>query len=141
MPRTINQAEWLKKYVNGMNSAGPAYTAGVNAVTQSPTAAAAAALPKALRNFTEAVNSGRMAAALQSVSTESWKQATISKGAPRLGSGAQAASNKVGAYISRVAPVMAQLQAAIAAMPSDTPADMEARQLAWSRGMRAFAGR
>lgn len=136
--KPLNPSKIADSYVQGMNSAGPAYKEGIDAVTENPAAKAAAALPKALRKYTEAINSGRTAAALGRVTLENWKTQAKNKGANRLGSGATEAKSKLVAYWQAVGPAVSQLQASIAAMPNDTEADAEARQLAWSRGMRAI---
>ena len=136
--KPLNPSKIADAYVQGMNSAGQAYKEGIDSVTENPAAKAAAALPKALRRYTEAINSGRTAAALGRVTLETWKTQAKNKGANRLGSGATEAKSKLLAYWQAVGPAVAQLQASIQAMPNDTEADAEARQLAWSRGMRAI---
>jgi hypothetical protein len=111
--RTVKSAQaisaaWLASMQGGKAAAN--YTAGVNAVTQSPTAAAAT--PAALAAYQEgvalSVSSGRRAAALNAVSLQSWQQVTTTKGAPRLSSGAVAAAPKQAAAMQKWQPVYQQ---------------------------------
>jgi hypothetical protein len=141
MAKQINPTSWADRYVSGMQGAGAKYKNSIDQVSENPMQQAAAKLDKAKRNYIEAIDSGRTAAALNSVSLETWKMQAKNKGAARLGTGAQEAKSKVIAYAQRAAPAMQALQAQIRSMPSDTPADMDRRQLAWSAGMRAMAGR
>jgi hypothetical protein len=96
-----------------------AYTAGVQAVTQSPMAAAAT--PQAeqlyLQGVQASVSSGRRAAGLNSVSLQQWQALAAGKGAQRLSSGAQAAAPKVQAFFQKFGPVFANIKATVAAMP------------------------
>lgn len=139
--RPTRTANWVKKYESGMANAGPAYIEGIDSVTEAPTAKAAQNLDKAQRNYADSINSGRMANALNAVTNEQWKTAAKKKGASRLATGAVEARAKVQAHVAAVGSQYDALRAQIAAMPRATAADMEARQLAWSRGMRAMAGK
>ena len=124
-----------------MAGASTRYIEGINSMTESPTVKAAQNLDKAQRNFTEAITSGRMAAALQRVTLEQIKQAAIKKGAPRLATVAVEARAKMQAHVATVGSQYDALRAQIHAMPNATPADMEARSIAWQRGMRQMAGK
>lgn len=139
MPISMNAQTIADRYVAGMQGASTRYKAGVAAVTESPTAKAARNLEKARRKYNEAIDSGKTAARLNGVSLAQWQALASTKGANNLGAGAAAAKNKVVAYLNVALPYMQQLQAQIQAMPNETEADAEARQLAWSRGMRQFA--
>lgn len=140
MGRLSNPQGIADRYASGMASASQAYKDGVASVTESPTAKAARALPKALRNYQAAIDSGKTANALNRITLSMWQASCSNKGASRLASGAQAAKTKVAAYFQRVGPAMEQLRSQIDAMPSDSAEDMEARALAWMRGMKAIAG-
>jgi hypothetical protein len=108
----------VQKWQQRMAGAGAAYTAGVNAVTESPMQKAAAALPKALANYTEAVTSGRMAAALNSVPIAFWKSQAAG-GAGKLASGAAKGAPKMMKAIAALQPVWAAAKAAAQAAGDD----------------------
>jgi hypothetical protein len=119
------------------------FTAGVQAVTQSP--AAAAATPQAeqlyIQGVQQSVTSGKRAAALQAVTLQQWQQATTQKGAARLASGAQAAQSKVQAFFTKQAPVYAAMKAAVSNMPKGGLVNAVARVQAALQVEMAAAGR
>lgn len=121
------------------------YTAGVQGVTNSPTAAAAT--PQALALYAQntaaaAVQGGKMQTNLQAVSLQSWQQAAINKGAPRLSSGALAAAPKVTAHFQNWASTYQAASAAAAAIPKDgTPGTALAKVAAAMNVMLQKAGK
>lgn len=114
------------------------YTAGVQAVTESPMAAAAASEQKMLQNLMESVNSGRWKEALLNVSLADWKDAAATKGSQRLAAGVQGAVDKQAEYYRRVFPVLERIQGEIDAMPNLTIEDSIARAAHLMRAMHAF---
>ena len=82
----------VSKWVSGMNGAGAAYTAGVQAVSVPPVQKAAANQAGYISRVTE--RAPVWAANVAAVPLGTWQQAAITKGAPRLGSGASAAQAK-----------------------------------------------
>jgi hypothetical protein len=103
----------------GSAKTSQAYVAGTGAVTESPMAAAAAQGVKAATNYSNSINSGQWAAALNSVSTASWKQ-SCAQGASRLASGAAKGASKYTAAINALQPVYAQMRQASQSMPAGT---------------------
>lgn len=131
-------SEVAEKWANRLSGATAEITKGVNAVTESPTAKAAAKQQKMLQNLTQAVNSGKWASRLQSVTLADWKKATIEKGVNRIPGGAQAAKGKMQAFMSQLLPYQESLQSQIENMPDLTLEDSIARMTAWVRGMSQF---
>ena len=119
-----------------MQGAGPAITAGVMGMTTNPAQLAAAAIPKMRANFLAAVDSGRVASGLGRVTLTQIQQAMIQKGIPNIMNAVATAKPKVAAFAQVLLPFIANLRSTVKAMPNITQADSEARQLAWSRGMR-----
>lgn len=103
------------------------YVAGVKAVVDSPTAAAARNLDKAQMNYTEAVQSGRMAKRLNAVSKEEWIKATSEKGQARYAPGLTASKEKVTEFFAEFLPYADRVAAEVAAMPDLTIEDSVAR--------------
>jgi hypothetical protein len=117
------------------------YTSGVNATTQSPMAAAAQALPQYLAGVTDAVNSGRMAAALNATPLSAWANGCTGKGAQRLSSGAQAAAPKVTAFFTKWTPIFSQISNSVKAMPKGGMANAMARVSAVYTALKQAAGK
>jgi hypothetical protein len=121
------------------------YQRGVERVTESPTskAASADAQQRYLNGTQSAVNSGKMAARLNSVSLAQWKQETLSKGAPRWqqAAGIVSVQQKVERRLGEVLAYESAGIDTIRAMPTATSADRRSRMNAWFDYMEAFKGR
>lgn len=109
-----NPQQAAANWAAAMQSAGAKATAGVNAVQVSPAQSAIAAIPRQVQGVIDAANSGKTAAALQNVTLQSWQKAYITKGVPRMGTGASAAQPKFAAFMTWLLP---QQQSIVAALP------------------------
>jgi hypothetical protein len=134
----------LQAWQNAMASPATAqkYTAGVNAVTDSPTAKAASAdaQQRYIQGTQAAVSSGRMASALNAVSLSQWKQQATNVGASRLASGAQKGASKYQAALQKWQPIYQQASDAAAALPKGGFANAQARWSAAVQVMMTAAG-
>ena len=126
MARVTPQA-YAEKLIRRGQAAAQDYTAGVNAVTVSPTAEAAKKLDKAAMNFAEAISSGRMARRLQSVTLEQWKKAAAEKGSMRYGPGLAASKDKMIAFATDFLPFQDSIVAKAKAMPDFSLQDQIAK--------------
>ncbi len=117
------------------------YVAGVKAVVDSPTALAAKNLDKAQMNFTEAVQSGRMAKRLNAVSKEDWIKATSEKGQARYAPGLTASKDKVVEFFTEFLPYADRVSAEVGAMPDLTIEDSVARASHAIRRLHEFERR
>lgn len=134
----ISPTEAAEKWATRLAGSTSEITRGVNAVTESPTAKAAAKQEKMLQNLMQSVNSGKWAAGLNRVSLQDWKKATIEKGVNRIPGGAMAAKGKMQTFMSQLLPYQEGLQAQIEGMNDLTLDDSIARMNAWVRGMANF---
>lgn len=134
-----NAATIAEKWARNLGAAGQSYKEGVMAVTEAPTAKAARALDRALQNYTEAIQSGRMADKLNGVSLQQWQQQTANVGAPRLTQGATAAKPKMQGFMDRWLPVAEQISQTVAALPKGGEANAIARIMASYRMAKQFA--
>jgi hypothetical protein len=125
------QARRLKGSIEDIRS-------GIQRVTESPTAKAAKKADKMVANLTAAVNSGKWAARLNSVTLEEWKQKAIDKGLSRIASGIDGAKAKVEAFAAQLLPFEANLQESINKLPDLTLEDSVNRATSWIRGMSKF---
>ena len=109
----VNAAQWLQKWGQNLNAAGTYIQNGVNAVSQAPGVAAAAAQDRMLANLTAAVTSGVWARNVAGVSLGDWKAAMVNKGLPRIAQGVTAAQkNKTTAIQDLLTAVDASVQVA-----------------------------
>lgn len=83
--------KWATNLANSTNQ----IQQGVNAVTTSPTALAAANPTGYLQGIQRAVSSGKWQANLQAVSLQDWKTAMVQKGIPHIQTGAAQSQQKV----------------------------------------------
>ncbi len=86
--------------------------------TADPGRAAAAAADKWQANVQAAKDKFR--SRVGAVSASAWKEATISKGAPRYGTGVQQAQDKFGQFMSEFAPHLEAVTSRVKGMPSTT---------------------
>lgn len=95
-------ARWAQNF----GASGQRWAAGVQAVTIAPGQLAARAKQLWLQNTTAAVD--RFATNSAKVTREDWIATTVTKGQPRLASGAQAAQPKVEAVFAKLFPFIQQ---------------------------------
>jgi len=136
----LTPQQFQEKHNRRLKAAIPDITTGVNAVTASPTIAAAAKQAKMLDRLSAAVNSGKWATNLRAVTLEQWKSATVTKGIPRIAGGIDGAADKVVSFATRLLPFESTLMGTINTMPDVTLEDSIARMTAWVRGMTTFRG-
>lgn len=92
------------------------YSAGINAVQNSPMEAAANRVDAYQQGVAAAVANGKYVNNLRAVPLSQWKTAATNVGAGRLGTGAVKASPKYQAFAQKWSPIWAQQQAAAAAV-------------------------
>lgn len=134
MPR-VSATEAGDKWLRRMQAAGPDYVAGINRVTQAPGQAAARNVDGYLNGVQRAVNNGKWQENVARVSLPDWQNAAATKGAQRLGQGAQAALNKVIAAHERIGPMIDAAQREISNMDRSTPEARIARSSAFLTSM------
>ena len=96
-------ANWAR----GMTNATEKIRAGVQAVTESPTAKDADRADAYVMGIQRAVNEGKFQNALRAVSTEEWKRNTLEKGVTRIAGGAEAAKPKMANFMQEFLPHVA----------------------------------
>lgn len=128
------------KWAANLSSATQAIKAGIQAVSVSPTSKAAARLDQYLAGVNAAVSSGRMAAKLNAVSLQSWQNAAIVKGVPRIAQGAAQSKDKFAAFMTKWLAHEAQLSSTLASMPRGTLDQNIARAVAVIQHNAAFKG-
>lgn len=129
----------VQNWQQGIAQGGAKYAAGINAVTESPMAAAAAQQDKMLANVTQAVTSGRWANALNNTSMAFWKT-QAANAQSKWSAGAQKGLTKFTASAQKMQGVWQAAQNAAKAAGSDPvarfTAAMQVMQAAGKKGQQ-----
>lgn len=120
---TKNAAQVTTKWATRAQGATQALQDGINNVQTAPGMLAAAKQDKMLANITQAITSGKWAANVSAVTLADWKNAMLTKGVQRYGAGVSAAQPKFQAFMSKLLPFQAQIQAQLQSMPDLTLQD------------------
>ena len=131
-------SEVYEKWKNNLSGSIQYVKDGVNRVTESPMAKAAANEEKWFQNLSRARSQGRFKRGLLGTSLEEWKAKTAEVGADRIPAGAAAAAEKSTKFYEKLLPFEARLQADVKKMPSTTIQDSIARATKWITGMAEF---
>lgn len=124
------------KWAANMQNATTSITNGVNAVTQAPGEAAAAAVE--LWASRVAASKNRWATNVRAVSLQEWKTKMINVGIPRVASGAQANQPKMQAFLSWFLPAQDAVTQQTRAMPKGSIEQSIARAANQIRGTAAL---
>lgn len=122
-----NIAKNLAKYKRNAGAAVTDYVEGVQGVKTAPTHQAAAAVDKYARGVQDAVTSGAYVDGCMAVSLSDWQAAATGKGKDNYSNGIRNLSPKAQKAMADQQTYADQVKQEVANMPSDTPADMDAR--------------
>ncbi len=111
---------------------------GVARVTVAPGQQAAAKQDKMLSNLTAAVQSGKWATRVKSVSVDDWKTLMTNKGIPRIAAGIDGAKQKSIDFFTQLLPYQDSLKSQLSTMSDLTIEDNIQRAATWIRGMSKF---
>jgi len=135
----LSAAEFQEKHARRLKGAVEDVRKGIDRVTESPTAKAAAKADKMLTNLTSSVQSGKWAAGLKRVSLEEWKRKTRDVGVNRIAAGIDASKDKVIAFAEELLPHIDRGQEKIKGMPDITLDDSINRMTTFTRHMAGFS--
>lgn len=136
---TDSAAKWLAAMTAPQTSAN--YVAGIEGTTVNPMQRAADSQDLYLAGIQDAVNSGRMRAALLNTPLQAWKDGATKKGAGRLSSGATAAKDKVRAHFQEWTPIYRNISDTVQAMAKGGEANAVARMTMAYRMLKQSAGK
>jgi len=134
----LTPAEYQEKHARRLKGATEDMRLGVEKVTESPTAKAAAKKDKMKANLTKAIDSGKWERGLKRVTLEEWKTQMIDKGVGRVAAGIDGAAAKVTAFAAELLPYQDSVKASITKMPDITLEDNINRMTTFIRGMAKF---
>ena len=136
MSTTVQAA--VAKWARNTAASSESVKQGVQAVTESPMAKAAAASDRYVQGVQNAVSSGKYQAGLMSVSLQSWKDSVITKGIPRMQQGIQSATPKVTSFMQQFLPYVQSAAAQVQSMPKGGVENGIARAAAMIRATSQF---
>jgi len=134
----LTATEFQEKHARRLKAATTDMRSGVERVTESPTAKAAAKIDKMRAHLLEKIDDGTVAARLKAVTLEDWKDKMLRKGVGRVAEGIDAAAPKVVAFASQLLPAVDAAKAKIKTMPDMTLEDSVTRMTTYIREMAKF---
>lgn len=135
---TYDARKAVTKQIQRAQAATSDYVDGVMSVKEAPTQRAKRKLDKMKAGIIAAIDSGKVAEGLDSVSLEDWQKATSGKGGERYASGVAAAEDKSLAFHEQFATFMASHLSKIDAMPDLTAEQRIAKMVENARGISKF---
>ena len=129
--------KWARRTAGAVND----LRAGVQKVTEAPTAKAAEKADKMLQKVQAAVQEGRWQANLKKVSLEEWRKKMLDKGVPRVAQGVEAAREKSRAFAEQLLPHIDAAVAEVKRLPDLTLEDSINRVATFIRRMSEFKKR
>lgn len=135
----VNAQQWLDRWGTGLSGAGQRVKDGVARVAQAPGQAAAAKQEKMRAGINAAIDSGKWAKNVGSVSLASWQTSMTTTGITNMSTGVQKAKQNKVAKIQQMLDDNDAALAAIANMPSDTFEQRVQRSVAYQHARRTIA--
>jgi len=134
----LTPAEFQEKHARRLKGSIDDMRKGIEGVSSSPTAAAAAKSDKMKTNLVASIDSGKWAAGLNRVTLEEWKSKMINKGLNRVAGGIDEAAAKTTAFAAELLPHIDRGVDAVKKMPDTTLEDNIGRMTSFIRHMSKF---
>jgi len=134
----VSPEQFAEKHNRRTKAALEDMRSGIQKVSVSPTAKAAAKQEKMRAKLMEAIESGKWASGLKRVSLDEWKEKMLNVGVARVSSGLDANKKKVEEFAAELLPHIEAGQKAIEGMPDVTLEDSISRMTAFIRHMSKF---
>jgi len=134
----LTAQEFQEKHARRLKASTEDMRKGVEKITESPTAAAAAKQDKMRNNILESIDNGKWANGLKRVTLEEWKSKMINKGIGRVAGGIDGAKDKVIAFASELLPHIDAGQSKVKKMSDVTLEDNITRMTTFIRHMSEF---
>lgn len=131
-----NATDAAQNWVTGMSGATAKYTTGVQAVKVAPGQLAAAASARWAQNVAAAQQ--KFSANVAKVTLASWQNSAVTKGAPRLATGATAAQPKFQSFMTSFIPTLTNI---VSGLPAGGTFEQNmARSMAYANALHQTAG-
>lgn len=138
MPVRVTPQQFREKHAANLKASLQYMRDGVNRVTEAPGVKAAAAQAKMRQNLIDAIDTGKWARRVESVTLAEWKTAMIDKGVGRVAAGIDGSAAKVEAFARDLIDHENALMGQVETMPDVTLEDSIQRATTWIRGMAEF---
>lgn len=135
----VNAQEWQEKHARRLKQSLPDIRAGIDRVTEAPSAAAIKQQDALIAAFTEAVRSGKWAKNLGAVTLEDWKDSFKNKGVDRIAAGIDNAKEKSIKSAEKLLRNVDTVSAEVKAMPKGTIDDSINRMVHSARRMHELS--
>lgn len=129
-----------QKWATNLGNSVASIRASVQSMSQSPTAAAAAAVGQWQASVATQKAADKYVKGLNRVTLADWQAAMNNKAIPRIGPGAQAAIPKMTKFLTAFLPFEANIANQVRQMPKTTLQDRIARAAAQIQGNASFPG-
>ena len=134
----LSAEEFADKHAKRLKAAGPEMRMGIERVTESPTAKAAAKQDKMRTKLLASIDDGTWARRLKGVSLEDWKGKMLNVGVGRVSAGIDASRAKVVDFAGQLLPAVDAAKRKIETMPDLTLEDNISRMSEYVREMGKF---
>jgi len=134
----VTPEQFVEKHKRRLQASTEDIIRGVDQVATAPGEKAAAKETKMLKGIQDAVQSGKWAERVRSVSLDDWKTSMKEKGVSRISAGIEAAGPKVQKFAEQFLPHVDKVSAKVASMPDLTIEDSIARAGTAIREMAKF---
>lgn len=134
----LTKEEFTEKWARRLKGAVEDIRSGIEKVTESPTAMASKKQEKMKARLVQAIDSGKWASALNSVTLEEWKKKALEKGVNRISAGVDLSSDKVSKFAEQLLTYQDTLKKEVDKLPDITIEDAVNRASTWIRGMAKF---
>lgn len=141
MPVRVTPAQYQDKHARRTKAALEDMRAGVERVQEAPGLGAARQATKMRSKLVEAIDNGKWARRVQSVTLDQWKTTMKDKGIPRVSQGIDGAAQKVREFATQLIEHENTVLQEIDRMPSTTLEDSISRATTWIRRMSEFERR
>lgn len=134
----VTPKEYQEKHARRLKASLEDMKAGVERVTEAPTAKAAKKVDKMRANLLAALDSGKWQRRLNAVTLDEWKRKMVDVGVPRVSAGIDAAAAKTEAFAAELLPHVDKVSTEVKKMPDVTLDDNINRMVSFIRGMAKF---
>ncbi len=138
--KALDPAKIAAKLISRATAAGQDWVDGVSGQTENPAQKAVAAVGKWKAQLTAAMAAGTWEKRLARVTLQDIVSAATKAGAGAYTAGITNRTDKINAAFARLIPKIQAVRDQVNAMPSDTPAQRDAKMLANAAGLRKIKG-
>jgi hypothetical protein len=134
----LNAEDWAKRMIDRATNAATDWLNASLKPKAVPSKAALAANTKRVNNLQKSITDKTWEGAMAKVDEDQRLKTITKRGAGAFSSGVSDRSEKIGAVVGKLQPLVLALKKTLDGMPQDTDAQREAKMIAAKRGMQAI---